>query len=239
MKLENDFVVAAPLERTWQTLLDVERVAGCLPGATIEPVGQDGLYRGAIRIKAGPVTMAYNGTVRLADVDADAHVASFDARAKESKGTGTAAATIRNRLEPAGDGTRVFVETDLNVTGRPAQFGRGLMEDIAGRMLGDFAGRLERLVLDAPEPAVNGAAEARHKTPSPGAAPSAASGEAQGEASLDVGSLLLSGYKKQLAQGGVLAALVVGCLAIARGRSKRLKITLGRKGLKITVEYKL
>jgi carbon monoxide dehydrogenase subunit G len=227
LKLANEFVVAAPLERTWQTLLDVERVAGCLPGATIEPVGQDGLYRGAVRIKAGPVTMAYNGTVRLADVDADEHVASFDARARETKGTGTAAATIRNRLEHAGDGTRVIVETDLNVTGRPAQFGRGLMEDVAGRMLSDFAVRLERLVLDTSGPAANGAAAARLEGPSPGTAPAARSGPAQeDEASLDVGSLLVRGYGRRLAVAGGLFALVLALVFVLRGRSKGLSIAL-------------
>jgi carbon monoxide dehydrogenase subunit G len=232
LKLQNEFVVAAPLDRTWRTLLDVERVAGCLPGATIEPVAQDGLYRGAVRIKAGPVTMAYNGTVRLADVDADDHVASFDARAKETKGTGTAAATIRNRLRADGDGTRVTVETDLNVTGRPAQFGRGLMEDVAGKMLGDFAGRLERLVLDTPEPVTNGAAAAGSEHPSPVASPAAVSGPSSDDdgASLDVGSLLLRGYGRRLALAGGVVGLVVALVLVLRGRSS--------KGLDVALRYR-
>ena len=208
MRLSNEFTVAAPLERTWQTLLDVERVAGCLPGASIEPVGEDGMYRGSMRIKVGPVSMSYSGTVRLADVDADEHVASFDARAKETKGIGTAAAVIRNRLEPAGEGTHVVVETDLNVTGRAAQFGRGLMEDVAARMLGDFAGRLEQLVLEGP-PAAEAAAEPE---PAPAAAPQ--------EESLDVGGVLLRGYGKQIAiAGGLLAVLLL--LVLGRRRNRR------------------
>jgi len=150
MKLVNEFTVAAPIEQTWTTLLDVERVASCLPGASIEPVGEDGSYRGRMRVKVGPVSMSYGGTVRLAEVDADSHVAAFEARAKETRGTGTAAATIRNTLTETADGTRVQVETDLDVTGRPAQFGRGLMEEVASKMLGQFSGRLEKLVLDGP-----------------------------------------------------------------------------------------
>jgi carbon monoxide dehydrogenase subunit G len=209
VKLENQFVVAAPLERTWQTLLDVERVAGCLPGASIEPVGQDGLFRGAMRLKAGPVTMAYSGTVRLADVDEDDHVASFHARAKETKGTGTAAATIRNRLEPTDEGTRVLVETDLNVTGRPAQFGRGLMEDVAGKLLGDFAVKLERLVLEGPVQASEGAPA------TPGR--KAAASDPQ-ETSLDLGAVLLRGYRRPLLGAGGLLALV---LAFVLGRLSR------------------
>jgi uncharacterized protein len=208
VKLSNEFTVAAPLERTWQTLLDVERVAGCLPGASIEPVGEDGMYRGSMRIKVGPVSVSYSGTVRLADVDADDHVASFDARAKETKGTGTAAAVIRNRLEPAGEGTHVVVETDLNVTGRAAQFGRGLMEDVAARMLGDFAGRLEQLVLEGPL-----AAEATAGEPEPAPA-------APKEESLDVGGVLLRSYGKQIViAGGLLAVLLL--LVVGRRRNRR------------------
>ena len=212
MKLSNEFTVAAPLARTWETLLDVERVAGCLPGASIEPVGEDGMYRGSMRVKVGPVTMAYSGTVRLADVDADQHVASFDARAKETKGAGTAAAVIRNRLEPAGDGTHVVVETDLNVTGRAAQLGRGLMEDVASKMLADFAGRLEQLVLEGAP-----AAQAPVATePGPRAAPA----PEPEETSLDVGGVLLRGYRAQLAVGGGLLALLL-LVVIARWRNRR------------------
>jgi carbon monoxide dehydrogenase subunit G len=216
VKLQNEFTVAAPLERTWDTLLDVERVAACLPGASIEPVGEDGLYRGSMRLKVGPVSLTYGGTVRLADVDADEHVASFDARAKETKGTGTAAAMIRNRLEPAGDGTRVVVETDLNVTGRPAQFGRGLMEDVASKMLGDFAGRLEDLVLQGAT--VTADAPPRDEGVSPAA----------DEAGLDVGAVLWSGYRRQIiAAGGVLALLLLVLLA------RRTK------GIEVTVRYRV
>jgi uncharacterized protein len=212
MRLSNEFTVAAPLERTWETLLDVERVAACLPGASIEPVGEDGMYRGSMRVKVGPVTIAYSGTVRLADVDADQHVASFDARAKETKGAGTAAAVIRNRLEPAGDGTHVVVETDLNVTGRAAQFGRGLMEDVASKMLADFAGRLEQLVLE-------GAPAAQAPVATEPGAPAAPAPEPE-ETSLDVGGVLLRGYRGQLAVGGGLLALLL-LVVIARWRNRR------------------
>jgi carbon monoxide dehydrogenase subunit G len=216
VRLQNEFTVAAPLERTWNTLLDVERVASCLPGASIEPVGEDGLYRGSIRLKAGPVSLSYSGTVRLADIDADEHVVSFDARARETKGTGTAAATIRNRLEPAGDGTRVVVETDLNVTGRPAQFGRGLMEDVASKILGDFAGRLEDLVLQ-------GATVTADSPPRDDGV--SRTGD---EPRLDVGALLLSGYRREIvAAGGVLALL----LFVLLGRR--------RKGIEVTVRYRV
>jgi carbon monoxide dehydrogenase subunit G len=158
MKLRNEFVVAAPLEQTWQTLLDVPRLASALPGATIEPGGGGGEYRGSMRLKIGPVTAEYAGTARLEDVDEDARVASFHVQG--SGGQGTAAATIANRLEEAEDGTRVIVETDLRVTGRAAAFGRGLMEDVSARMLAEFARRLEAEILAPAGPRADRAATA-------------------------------------------------------------------------------
>jgi uncharacterized protein len=146
LKLENEFVVEAPVESTWKTLLDLQRVAGCLPGATIEAPDADGTYAGSMRVKVGPVSMNYAGTARLEDVDEAAHTAVFAVKGKETRGQGSATATIRNRLVPEGQGTRVLVETELSVTGRPAQFGRGIMQDVATSMLGEFARCLSALM---------------------------------------------------------------------------------------------
>ena len=158
MKLRNEFVVAAPLEQTWQTLLDVPRVASALPGATIEP-GGNGDYRGSMRLKIGPVTAEYAGTARLEDVDEDAHIASFHVQGSGAQGT--AAARITNRVENAAEGgTRVIVETDLRVTGRAAAFGRGLLEDVSARMLAEFARRLEAEILTPAGPRAPAAASA-------------------------------------------------------------------------------
>jgi carbon monoxide dehydrogenase subunit G len=228
MKLVNEFTVAAPIEQTWTTLLDVERVASCLPGASIEPVGEDGSYRGRMRVKVGPVSMSYGGTVRLAEVDADSHVAAFEARAKETRGTGTAAATIRNTLTETAEGTRVQVETDLDVTGRPAQFGRGLMEEVASKMLGQFSGRLEKLVLDGPpaDSSPSGAASgAKAADADGGAAPRAASSapsaDEEGEV-LDLGAAMLGGGATKLVAGGVGVGLLALLLSLVfRRRRKR------------------
>jgi carbon monoxide dehydrogenase subunit G len=140
MKLRSEFIVSAPLEQAWQTLLDVPRVASALPGATIEP-GGDGEYRGTMKVKIGPVSAEYAGTAQIQDVDEDAHVASF--RVQGSGSQGTASATITSSVDEVEGGTRVVVETDLQVTGRAAAFGRGLMEDVSERMLAEFARRLE------------------------------------------------------------------------------------------------
>jgi hypothetical protein len=122
-----------------------------LPGATVEPDGAEGVYRGALKVRLGPVAMEYEGVARLEDVDEDEHVATFRIEGRERRGHGGATATITNRLLPAEGGTRLIVETDLSVTGRAAQFGRGLMEDVAGHLLQRFARGLEAAVLGAEE----------------------------------------------------------------------------------------
>jgi carbon monoxide dehydrogenase subunit G len=153
VRLTNEFTVAARLEQTWSALLDVPRVARALPGARLEPGNGDGSWRGTMKVKLGPVTTEYEGSARLQDVDDDERVASFYVQGREARGQGTAAATITNRLSAAGDATRVAVETDLQVTGRQAQLGRGLMQDVAGVVLAEFSARLERELAAGPEPA--------------------------------------------------------------------------------------
>jgi carbon monoxide dehydrogenase subunit G len=161
MKLKNEVIVPAPLEQTWPLLLDVPRMVRALPGATVEPDGAEGVYRGALKVRLGPIAMEYEGVARLEDVDEDEHVATFRIEGRERRGHGGATATITNRLLPAEGGTRLVVETDLSVTGRAAQFGRGLMEDVAGHLLQRFARGLEAAVLGAEEvaPARPAAAE--------------------------------------------------------------------------------
>ncbi|HTE64184.1 MAG TPA: SRPBCC family protein [Solirubrobacteraceae bacterium] len=159
MKLRNEFDVGVPIGQTWATLLDVPRVARALPGATIDPDAEGGAWRGTMRIKLGPVTTEYLGSARVQDVDEDDRVAGYRVEGREARGQGSAAATITTRLTEQDGGTRVVVETDLQVTGRQAQLGRGLMEDVAGTILGEFAGRLEReLRGEAPEASESGEA---------------------------------------------------------------------------------
>jgi len=144
VRLTNEFELAAPVDRTWPLLLDVPRVGNALPGAQLEPDPAGDSYRGTMKVKLGPVTTEYHGTARLQDVDDDEHVASFYVQGREARGQGTASATIVSRLTGYGDGTRVVVETELHVTGRQAQLGRGLMEEVAGVLLHQFSSRLER-----------------------------------------------------------------------------------------------
>jgi uncharacterized protein len=155
LKLTNEFVVGAPLERTWPALLDVPRLARALPGASVEPEPAEGAYRGTVTVKLGAVTAEYAGAATIDDVDEDEHAASFHVEARESRGQGTAAATIRARLAPEDGCTRVRVETELVVTGRQAQLGRSAMQEVAKGVLDKFADGLER------ELAGGGAAEAQ------------------------------------------------------------------------------
>lgn len=144
MKLSNEFDVGVPVERTWAMLLDVPRVARALPGATLEPNAEGGAWRGTMKVRLGPVTTEYAGTARVQDVDEDDRIASFRVEGREARGQGSAAATITARVRAReGGGTHVVVDTDMQVTGRQAQLGRGLMEDVAGTILGQFAQRLE------------------------------------------------------------------------------------------------
>ena len=143
MILTHEFTVEGDLETVWRVLLDLERVAGCLPGATIRATADEGRFEGEMKVKMGPMTVIYDGSARLVEVDEDAHRAVIALRAREAKGQGTALATVTNHVEQFGSAVRVRAETDLQVTGPQARFGRAIMEDVGNRVLGEFARRLE------------------------------------------------------------------------------------------------
>jgi len=137
MKLEQSFTVTAPVEQVWATLIDVERVAPCLPGAEITGQSPDGGYEGTFTVKLGPATAAYRGSLKMESLDEAARVATMSAKGTDKRGQGGATATIVNTVTDAGGGTtRVDAVTDFTITGRLARFGRGgMIEDISNRML--------------------------------------------------------------------------------------------------------
>jgi uncharacterized protein len=139
MKLENEFTVPAPIDEAWAVLLDVERVAPCLPGAVVDPGGDDGEFNGTMTVKIGPITARYKGTVKIQEADEANRRAVMRAQAKDARGQGTAAATITSTMEEASEGTKVKVVTDMRVTGPAAQFGRGVMQDVSAKMMRQFA----------------------------------------------------------------------------------------------------
>ena len=155
MKLEQSFEIQAPLEQVWQALIDLERVAPCLPGAAITDRDPDGTYHGTFVVKLGPATASYNGTVSVEITDSDGHVATLHAKGTDKRGQGGATATIVNRLSASGDGTRIEASTDMAITGRLARFGRpGMIQDVSNRMMKEFASCLQqRLVVEQAAPA--------------------------------------------------------------------------------------
>jgi carbon monoxide dehydrogenase subunit G len=146
VELEHSFTVPADIDTAWNTLLDVERIAMCMPGATLISVEGD-TFKGEVKIKLGPVTMVFGGTASFVDKDVANHRLVINASGSETKGTSTAQATVTTQLVAESPTlTRVDVNTDLAITGKPAQFGRGVMSDVAGRIIGQFAGNLEGVV---------------------------------------------------------------------------------------------
>jgi len=149
MEMDHSFTVPVPPERAWDVLLDVERIAPCMPGASV--VEFDGeVVTGRIKVKVGPVSLTYRGTAKFTERDADARVIVLEASGKETRGAGTASATVRATLEPesGGDGTTASMHTTMNVTGRPAQFGRGVMVEVGGKLVEQFAQNLRQLITD-------------------------------------------------------------------------------------------
>jgi uncharacterized protein len=158
MRIENTVEVDAPLERVWALVNDIPRVAPCMPGAALTGVGDDNTYEGTVAVKLGPLRMSYKGKVSIDEVDDANHSARLTASGKDTKGAGTARATVETRLEPAGEThTRLHVTSDVQLTGKVASFGRGgAINDVATRLFGQFADCL-RTTLEA-EAAPAGAA---------------------------------------------------------------------------------
>ena len=158
MELEHSFTVPVPEDRAWEVLMDVERVAPCMPGATLDSVDGDEI-KGRIKVKVGPIAMTYAGTARFTERDKDAHVIMLEASGKETRGAGTASAKVRSMLESQDGQTHVIVHTTLNVTGRPAQFGRGVMAEVGGKLIGIFASNLaDMLAAESSQPSADEAA---------------------------------------------------------------------------------
>jgi carbon monoxide dehydrogenase subunit G len=146
MQLVHDFVVPQPIDAAWNVLTDLERIAPCMPGAQLIEVEGD-TYRGKVKVKVGPILAEFAGEARFKSLDPDAHRAVIEARGKEAGGKGLASALITSQLTPDGDRTAVNVVTDLTLSGRIAQFGRGTIGEISAKLLGQFAQCLEETVL--------------------------------------------------------------------------------------------
>lgn len=191
MELSHSFTVPAPIEAAWQTFMDLHTVSGCFPGATVTEVTEAG-FTGTVKVKLGPIALLYTGSGSFLERDDGARRAVIDARGKDKRGNGTAGATVSIQLTSEGDSsTRADVTTDLHVTGKPAQFGRGLMQDVSDKLLEQFltcvegqfgVGAAVPTPTAAPTPTIEPAPTAPTPTAEPGAAESAAAEAATSEA---------------------------------------------------------
>lgn len=157
MKFNHQFTVPTDVASAWELLLDLPRVAQCMPGASVESVEGD-KFTGVVKVKLGPMQVVYRGAGAFEQLDESAHTIVVGVQAKESRGTGTAKATITVQLDAAGTATQVHLRTDLAITGRPAQLGRGLLDDVATQVIANFAANLAREIRgeDAPVGAASG-----------------------------------------------------------------------------------
>lgn len=164
MRLDHEFTVPAPIGEVWQAVVDPERVAPCMPGATLTKVEGD-KFSGTVKVKLGPISLLYKGNGEFLEKDDAAHKVTIKASGKDSRGAGTAAATVTLTLTEADGGTHGAVATDLSITGKPAQFGRGLISEVGGKILDTFAGCLSGKLAPAASPAPSPVAAA--PTPEP------------------------------------------------------------------------
>ncbi len=247
MELEHRFTVPAPVEVAWEAFNDLERIAPCFPGAALSSYDGDA-FAGLVKVKLGPISLQYNGTGRFVERDPDRHRAVIEAKGKDRRGNGTAAASITAELTARGDATDVQVRTDLAVTGRPAQFGRGVMQDVSDTLLGRFATCLEQKLASVSAPAataepaaaveslaaepmtaaevvaaIDAVDEARHRAPDPevtAADEPTASGPLPVEpmVALDVGATVLPVLLRRYAPYLLVVAVVVTVLRRVRRR---------------------
>ena len=243
MQFENEFVVPVAPPAAWQVLMDMEQVARCMPGATLlENDGQR--FAGKVKVKVGPIAVGYRGAAEFVEKDETAFRAVLRASGREERGAGTAGATVTAQLHPAGENrTRVHVLTDLDITGKPAQFGRGVMAEVGTAIIGQFATRLAGQIGADGAGTVNGAAAVNGAAPVNGAVPAApaapaptapartASGDDNNEGdALDMGLLVGRPVLKRFAPvvAGVLALLALSRVLTRSGRQAPVVVVFGQ-----------
>ena len=211
MELNNEFRVGVPAAETWRVLTDVERVAPCIPGAALLSVDGDD-FTGAVKVKVGPITVSYKGEASFQEKDVAAQRVVIKASGKETRGSGNAAALVTAQLKDEGDATHVVITTDLTISGKAAQFGRGVLADVSTNLIGQFARNLEADLLGGSSAV--GAATASAATPTLAAAAS------DGGDSVDLLKVVAVPMAKRYAPAiaAVVAGVVVGFVL---GRRKR------------------
>ncbi len=150
MELKNEFRVGVPIERAWSTLTDVEYIAPCMPGAQLTEIdGEE--FKGNVKVKVGPITAQYKGVAKFKEKDESQYRLVLDASGRDTRGAGNAAAEVTAEMTSDGDGTKIVITTDLKVTGKVAQFGRGVMADVSEKLIGQFVESLEQKLVESNE----------------------------------------------------------------------------------------
>jgi carbon monoxide dehydrogenase subunit G len=216
LKLQHSFTIPVPLDQAWDALLDIGRVAQCFPGAALDAVEGDD-FTGTVKLKLGPISMTYAGQASFTSKNELAHRVSLDASGRDARGAGTARALVTAVLTESPEGTTVTIDTDLAITGKPAQFGRGVISEVSDKILGQFVANLRTSLLDAAAPAPSG--------PAAGATPRSVSAVSSGAAREDAQAasidLLSPAVLLPLAKRAVpvlLAVVVVLTVGVRRRR---------------------
>jgi carbon monoxide dehydrogenase subunit G len=237
IELDNSFTVPVPPEQAWDVLLDVERIAPCMPGASVLSVSGDEI-EGQVKVKLGPLSLTYKGTAKFIEKNAENHTITIEASGKETRGAGTASANVTASLKPGDTGaeTLVSIHTALNVTGRPAQFGRSLLPEVSGKLIQQFATNLEAMITadtatdtaepaepatETGEPAAQSPAEAAASAPTPAAAKPAVPAAKQ-EDSLNAFKFVVIPILKRLIPVAAVGA-AGAAIAVAVRRLRRQK----------------
>lgn len=232
MDFENTFTVQAPIEEVYAALLDLERVAPAMPGAQVLEHSDDGSYKVSIKVKLGPVSMTYRGNVAIVERDPEAHTAVLDVKAKEARGQGTATALVNMALAEEGDGTSGTMNAKVQLAGKAAAMGRGIIEDVSARLVQTFADNLGEILGEggggaAPEPAssvANGSSQATAAPPKPAPAPPPKpkpAAAAAGDDGLPVGPLVAAMVADRMRNPAVLGAVLGGVLLVGYGLGRR------------------
>ncbi|TAN23603.1 MAG: hypothetical protein EPN30_07330 [Actinomycetota bacterium] len=235
-QLLNEFSVALPIEKAWRILTDIEKIAPCLPGASLEEIDGE-TYSGSVKVKVGPIVASYKGKASFIEMDHAAHRAVLKAEGRDTKGQGNASATITAELNQDGEQTKVKVTTDLAITGRVAQFGRGVLSDVSSKLMGQFVTSLEEMIETDTKPAAKkdkvsptGKNETlseggnESQTPPPSVASEGPRKIAHKETEpVDLLNMAGSSLKKRLIPGGFGALVLVLFLLGRRRRKNRLR----------------
>jgi len=209
MELENSFVVPADIDTAWKTLLDVEAIAPCMPGATLTSFDGDN-FTADVKVKLGPVTMVFGGEGTFKEKNEATHTAIIDASGKEKKGGGNATALITAVLVEEGpESTRANIVTDLTITGKAAQFGRGVMADVSKRLIDQFAGNLEQVIVARKSEETAAAAPAAEGE-TVAVAPAPAPAPVMNNEALDLGKAAMVPVLKRAIPAIIIVAVVVG-----------------------------